>query len=195
MIWIVSIAFEKDMFGPDATSDTTTILGACFNGWSLSDSIDVRWGITGWEGLGIAGILSGASRMDISVRQAFCFARGILESYLYRGYNIYYAWMNVYSKDELSSCGDIVLSYLQEKYPELGTFKCDMMNYRLTCEKQMANHLRSILFRDVEEFLRRLDKEKASPSTFNNLGIVVVFYESLSLYIEMRGGNPFKGGR
>jgi len=195
MIWIVAVAFEKDIFGPDATSDTTTVLGACFNGWSLSDSLPVRWGITGGDiGWGIAGLLDiyDTSRIDLNVRQAFCKARHILEPYSYS--RKYYEWMGVYPKDELSSCGEMVLSYLKEKYPELLTFKCDMMNYRATCEKQRADHLRRILFKDVEDFLKRLDREKVSASTFNNLGVVVLFYESIGLYVE-KGYNPFKGGR
>ena len=196
MIWIVAVAFEKDIFGPDATSDTATVLGACFNGWSLSDSLSVRWGITGGDvGRGIAGLLDvyDTSRVDLSVRQAFCEARQILEPYSYMGRR-YYEWTEVYPKDELSSCGEMVLSYLKERYPELLTFQCDMMNYRMTCEKQRADHLRRILFRDVEEFLKRLDREKASPSTFNNLGVVVLFYESIGLYVE-RGYKPFEGDR
>jgi len=186
MIWIVSIAFEKDIFGPDAISDTTTILGACFKGWSLSDSTWIRWSITGGDvGFGIAGILDNydTSMIDLTVRRAFCEARHMLDKYIQQ----YYEWMNVYPKDELSSCGDLVISYLKGKYPEILSFKYDPMNYLMTYEQQKANHLRQILFKDVEEFLRRLNRENASPSIFNNLAIVVVFYESLSLYIESGG--------
>lgn len=68
------------------------------------------------------------------------------------------------------------------------------MNYRRTCEKQRADHLRRILFRDVAEFLRDLDRKNVSYSTFNNLGVVVLFYESIGLYTE-KGYNPLKEGR
>ncbi len=196
MIWVVAMAFEKDVFGPDATADTSTLLGVCFHGWSLSDSLDVRWGITGGDvGGGVAGYISylerdtSATVRKLKVRQAFCKARKILERYYYNGFenaHPYVGWVRVYPKDELSSCGEIVLNYLKGKYPQAFNYDCGY-DYG-DCTRRAAMNLRKYLFEDVEEFLtERTDTSPSPYALHRNVAVVVMLYESLALYAEKNG--------
>ncbi len=187
------MAFERDVFGPDATADTSTVLGACFRGWSLSDSLTVLWGITGGDvGSGISGYLSYVERdtsslmRRLSVRQAFCHARKVLQDYRYNIGDLYVGWAKVYPKDELSSCGEMVLSYLKGKYPD--AFNYDCRHDYGDCRERAAMHLRRYLFRDVEEFLTQMPDTSVSPVDFpRNVAVVVLFYESVALYAEEKG--------
>jgi len=193
MIWVVALAFERDVFGPDATADTSTVLGACFRGWSLSDSLPILWGITGGDlGGGIAYYISLFERdtsslmRSLRVRQAFCHARKALQEYWHGSEDPYVGWAKVYPKDELSSCGEMVLGYLERRYPEAFTYTC-RHDYG-DCRERAAMHLRRYLFRDVEEFLTQMPDTSVSSIDFSrNVATVVLFYESVALYAEKKG--------
>ncbi len=190
MLWLmVSLAFEKDVSGPPATYDTSTVLGACFDGWSLSDSIYVLYAINPDIGEGIPALLipqEDSSKMELHVRQAFCAARKALEPYTFGG--SYIDWMNVFPKDELNSCGEMVVSYIRKKYPNVLDYRC--RSYR--CYEEMGMFLRNLLMDDVMDYLRRAPIDAYNIPT--NLAVVVLFYESLALRAERDGLDFIKEG-
>ncbi len=191
MLWLmVSLIFEGDVAGPPAMHDTSRVLGACFDGWSLSDSIYVLYAIEPDVGEGIPALLiplEDSAMMELHIRQAFCAARKVLEHYTFSG--SYVDWMDVFPKDELNSCGEMVISYIRSRYPEVMDYRCH--SYR--CNEEMGMYLRNFLMDDVKDYLNRAPKDSYGVPT--NLAIVVLFYESIALRAEWEGLDFIKEGR
>ncbi len=196
MILLVAIVFEGDILQADAISDTGSTLGACFHGWHISDSLPLIWGITGGDaGGGLSSLVALALRetteADLRVRQAFCSARKLLYPFYDYG-GVDEGWLRVFPGDELYSCGEIVLRYLKERYPEAFNYRCKAI--RMPCYEQEVQNFREYLFKDIALFLKEVSKDSTVHTVrlSNNVAIVVLLYEFLTMYAEYRGFEALK---
>ncbi len=174
MIWVLGIAFEKDIKVGNALNDTITTLGKCFSSWSLSKDGGFRMSLMGDDYLpGVRDILMSYStendtiKVVLGIRWSFCIVRK--EIYFLRNR---YDWFNAYTGTELKTCGEMVWDYFRKNYPDVfGSEIYDIHRVRMT------------IFKDVYDYIRE-NKDSLRLDEYQNLAVIVALYEAFYLYIE-----------